>query len=311
MLYRIISTLCLGIIVIPFITAPAPSLLENDLTSAIVAEMLEVQSSQQSTKDLWSISNCNSDGALLLITPLFNQLEPRISSYGLRFFNAASLNREIGNVLRSSEERASFCQDLGRYYANIYNGFWNYWQVMLELKACTRSCGYVLAAMGESYLTASAPYLRGIVFFNSRDSVLRERFKGDRTHRRLLINNVAVLKNVLELWKQNRSLRIGLDARSTVVGHEDYQAGFSRARIAAVSTWFTDNGVPRTSIDYKWFGDYGPYIDENFADKSPVVSRIYDLYEDIGAPYRIQRVSKNRSAKIYLGLNESIAVYLY
>lgn len=75
--------------------------------------------------------------------------------------------------------------------------------------------------------------------------------------------NVAYLGEVLEILKNNPSIKLEIVGRADTQGSEDYNLKLSEKRANAVKTWFIESGIQQNRISTSWKGKIDPVASNN------------------------------------------------
>ena len=181
--------------------------------------------------------------------------------------------------------------------------------ILEEMLDCRKSCGKILNKFAGLYTESSKMYYSGIVRFNIGSSKVESRFKGDKSHGFIDINNEEQLKAALASWQKDQSQRIQLDARSSIPGSVDTNDRISRARAEAVLNWLTAQGVPANQISIRWLGKYGPLINKPVAQSYRIES-IFDEYKEHKARQSTSLIGSQGLESFFDGLNQSVCIFV-
>jgi len=255
---------------------------------------------------------CKDDkaGIFFFVTPILSYLRSEsFGNAGTRFFDAKQFDQAIR--LKLKKEGVSlkmFCAHIVAEYDKVKSGEYTYQDLLNHILECQKICGPTLSAIASVYMFNSARYFRGLVRFNYDDSSLGLDFPGDSSQGFLHIDNNTILEQTYQQWVElGRSWRIGLDARASLPGTTFYNNELSRERLRAVEQWFTQTeDVPVSLLDRKWLGNFGPYINQ-VVTKLYHIESLYNLYQNNDQAEKRQVDGRD----IYLGLNQSVAIYLY
>lgn len=255
---------------------------------------------------------CQTDdaGLFFFITPIMTYLEAESGEQSVtRFFNGEELDRVIRFKLKKQETPLDmFCSHIVAETEKVKRGEYTYGDILDHILECEKVCGPTMSGMASVYMYNSAKYYQGLVRFNYDDAALYDQFNGDSSQGFIEINNQGALEAVYQKWRESqRTMKIGLDARASQPGGQLYNDELSRKRLIAVEKWFTETrDVPASMIDRKWFGNYGPFIDESVAELYHI-NAVYDRYSK-----NLQAAKSNIDGKdVYFGINQSVAVFLY
>lgn len=277
-----------------------------------VFELLNKPTIQVAPSQVDVFRECKTEdaGLFFFITPIMTYLESESDERTVtRFFNAEQLDRAIRLKLKKQGTPLEmFCGHVVAETERVKQGEYSYGDILDHILECEKVCGPTLSAMASVYMFNSAKHYQGIVRFNYNDPDLYASFRGDSSQGLLLINNDQELEAVYRKWvASQRTLKIGLDARASQPGGHLYNDELSRKRLIAVERWFTEiKDVPASMIDRKWFGNYGPFIDESVADLYKI-NPIYDQYHGNTRALR----SRINGTDVYFGVNQSVAIFLY
>ena len=181
--------------------------------------------------------------------------------------------------------------------------------ILEEMLDCRKSCGKILSKFAGLYTESSKMYFNGIVRFNSGSSKVETRFKGDKSHGFINIDNEEQLKAAFASWQKDQSQRIQLDARSSIPGSVDTNDRISRARAEAVMNWMTAQGVPANQISIRWLGKYGPLINKPVA-QSYRIDSIFNEYREHKARQSTSLIGSQGLESFYDGLNQSVCIFV-
>ncbi len=277
-----------------------------------IFELLNKPTIQLAPDQIDVFKECQTDdaGLFFFITPIMTYLEAESGEQSVtRFFNAQQLDRAIRFKLKKQGTPLKmFCGHIVAETEKVKRGEYTYGEILDHILACKKVCGPTMSGMASVYMYNSATHYQDLVRFNYDDAALYDQFQGDSSQGFLLINNQRALEAVYQKWVESqRTMKIGLDARASQPGGQLYNDELSRTRLVAVEKWFTERkDVPASMIDRKWFGNYGPFIDEPVAE----------LY-DINALYDRYRNNFNAAKSyidgrdVYFGINQSVAMFLY
>jgi len=277
-----------------------------------IFELLNKQTIQLAPSQIAVFNECQREdaGLFFFITPIMTYLEAERGEQSVtRFFNAEQLDRAIRLKLKKQGTPLSmFCGHIVSETEKVKRGEYSYGDILSHILVCEKVCGPTMSAMASVYMFNSARYYEGLVRFNYDNADLYTQLRGDSSQGYLMINNQQPLEAVYKKWvESDRSLKIGLDARASQTGGQLYNDELSRKRLLAVQRWFTEaKDVPASMIDRKWFGNYGPFIDETIAD----LYRINDVYDQYRNNYQAEK-SYLDGRDVYYGPNQSVAIFLY
>lgn len=181
--------------------------------------------------------------------------------------------------------------------------------ILEEMLDCRKSCGKILNKFAGLYTESSKVYFSGIVRFNSASSKVESRFKGDKSHGFIDINNEEQLKAAFASWQKDQTQRIQLDARSSIPGSVDSNDRISRARAEAVLNWLTKQGVPANQISIRWLGKFGPLINKPVAQSYRIES-LFNQYKDHKARQTTSMIGSQGLESFFDGLNQSVCIFV-
>jgi outer membrane protein OmpA-like peptidoglycan-associated protein len=181
--------------------------------------------------------------------------------------------------------------------------------ILEEMLDCRKSCGKILNKFARLYTESSRIYFSGIVRFNFGSRKVDGKFKGDKTHGNIQIDNEEQLKAVLAKWKKDPSQRIQLDARSSIPGSNDVNDRISRIRAEAVQSWLTSRGVPQSQISIKWLGKYGPLINLAVA-RAYNIEEMFNEYKNNQASQSTSLIGSQGFESFFDGLNQSVSIFV-
>ena len=277
-----------------------------------IFELLNKPRIQLAPSQIDVFNECKSEdaGLFFFITPIMTYLDAEYGEQSVtRFFNGQHLDRAIRLKLKKQGTPLSmFCGHIVSETDKVKRGEYSYGDILNHILVCEKVCGPTMSAMASVYMFNSRKFYEGLVRFNYDSADLFPQLQGDSSQGYIMINNQNPLEAVYQKWVQsNRTLKIGLDARASQTGGQLYNDELSRKRLFAVQQWFTEvKDVPASMIDRKWFGNYGPFIDQPIAD----LYEINDIYDQYLNNYQAGK-SFIDGRDVYYGLNQSVAIFLY
>lgn len=258
-------------------------------------------------------------GWLLSTMPLTtsDKKDAAVSKDSGRVFLPEDMQKELVNI--AAKENISLkdlCSKLNTYKTRLeeFSGDpqeYNRQRMLIldEMLDCRRSCGKILNNFAALYTESSRVYFSGIVRFNFGGRRVENRFKGDKSHGSIAINNETQLKAGLARWQKDPSQRIQLDARSSIPGAVDTNDRISKIRAEAVLGWLTAHGVPAAQIKIKWLGKYGPMIDRTVA-RAYTIEDIFDAYVANKANQSTSLIGSQGLNSFFDGLNQSVCIFV-
>ena len=277
-----------------------------------IFELLNKPTIQLAPSQVDVFKECQTEdaGLFFFITPIMTYLKAESGEQSVtRFFNAEQLDRAIRFKLKKQGTPLKmFCGHIVAETDKVKRGEYTYGEILDHILVCEKVCGPTMSGMASVYMYNSEKHYQGLVRFNYDDAALYDQFQGDFSQGFLLINNQPALETVYQKWVESqRTMKVGLDARASQPGGQLYNDELSRKRLVAVEKWFSEiKDVPASMIDRKWFGNYGPFIDESVAELYHI-NAIYDQYRK-----NLQAAKSYIDGRdVYFGINQSVVMFLY